>query len=295
MARKLVNFFTITGILFIFVAPVLSKEKDGGEKATASTVGMEMCLSCHSEYEQALSESPHRTLLTEDSAKKGLPAGCESCHGPGSLHLENHGEDIVNFKSKDGRDFAKQCLACHAANPRLSRWEHSDHNKVAVFCNACHKVHGNEKDANKKTKKTSSTGLCASCHKEIEAQFSQPSRHPVPERKMECVSCHNPHDENTDAAAFGSRNQTCVTCHTEKSGPFKYQHDPVAEDCLACHAPHGSASDKLVSIRVPNLCVQCHTDALLFHKKPSPTASIRNCLDCHKKIHGSNGSEKLLY
>lgn len=288
MNKKLPIFLIAAAVVFSFVAADAA-----GDKPRAELVGMKTCLSCHADYDDSLSSSPHRTLLIGKSRKEGLPAGCEACHGAGSLHIEDSSEGIINFKSADGRDFAKQCLTCHAANPKLSRWEHSDHGKAAVFCNNCHSVHVDKKKKN--VKKTASTDLCASCHKDVEIQFSQASRHPVKEKKMECVSCHNPHGENAESTAFGSSRQVCVTCHTEKAGPFRFEHDPVAEDCLACHTPHGSASARLTSSRVPNLCLQCHTDALIIHQAPSTAAAIKNCTECHRKLHGSNDNEKLFF
>lgn len=282
----------IAGILCGSVALGLSVEGNGGKEAASTVVGMDTCVSCHADYDTALAVTPHRTLLAEDSGAEDIAPGCEACHGPGSAHIEDSSKGVVNFKSEDGRDFARQCLACHAANPKLSRWEYSDHGKSGVFCNECHQTH---KSSGGETKKRDAAELCASCHMDIEAQFSQTSHHPVPEGKMTCVSCHNPHDENAEADAFTSSAQSCASCHTEKAGPFKFQHDPAAENCLNCHTPHGSASDKLTTTRVPNLCLQCHTDALLIHQAPSSTASLRNCLDCHKKTHGSNASEKLFF
>ena len=37
-----------------------------------------------------------------------------------------------------------------------------------------------------------------------------------------------------------SVNEQCYTCHTEKRGPFLWEHAPVRESCLNCHTPHGS-------------------------------------------------------
>jgi predicted CXXCH cytochrome family protein len=39
---------------------------------------------------------------------------------------------------------------------------------------------------------------------------------------MECTSCHNPHGStNVKMLKVGNFvNETCVSCHTEKRGPF---------------------------------------------------------------------------
>ena len=53
-------------------------------------------------------------------------------------------------------------------------------------------------------------------------------------------------------------NELCLQCHTEKRGPFLWEHAPVRENCLNCHNPHGSNHDKLLVAKQPYLCQRCH-------------------------------------
>jgi DmsE family decaheme c-type cytochrome len=54
-------------------------------------------------------------------------------------------------------------------------------------------------------------------------------------------------------------NDLCYTCHTEKRGPFIWEHAPVRENCMNCHSPHGSNADKLLIQTRPFLCAACHS------------------------------------
>ena len=53
-------------------------------------------------------------------------------------------------------------------------------------------------------------------------------------------------------------NEKCLECHTEKRGPFLWEHAPVRENCLNCHDPHGSNHDKMLVAKQPYLCQRCH-------------------------------------
>jgi DmsE family decaheme c-type cytochrome len=95
----------------------------------------------------------------------------------------------------------------------------------------------------------------------------------------------------------------CVKCHSDKQGPFIYEHAPVkTEGCQACHTPHGSTNPKLLTRNtVKFLCLECHSNTPgtpaeqgigpgtpSFHNLSLPR--FQNCTTCHAMIHGSNAS-----
>jgi hypothetical protein len=60
-------------------------------------------------------------------------------------------------------------------------------------------------------------------------------------------------DATEDGAAPGmveralNAESPCVKCHTDKRGPFVFEHPPVrVEGCEICHMPHGSMNPKLL-------------------------------------------------
>ena len=100
---------------------------------------------------------------------------------------------------------------------------------------------------------------CFTCHKSERAKSMRTSHHPVREGKMGCASCHNPHDgSRPKMLQADSVNELCYKCHTEKRGPFLFEHAPVREDCVSCHEPHGSNHKRLLAQKLPNLCWNCH-------------------------------------
>jgi DmsE family decaheme c-type cytochrome len=147
---------------------------------------------------------------------------------------------------------------------------------------------------------------------------------PVPEGKMTCVDCHNPHGSTGKKLLKADTvNEVCYTCHMEKRGPFIWEHAPVRENCMNCHSPHGSNADKLLIQTRPMLCSGCHsTTGSMGHlvwgnntlgsvTNGDPTAvgttnagqltnvgataglvskrmTGRSCQNCHSTIHGSN-------
>ena len=137
--------------------------------------------------------------------------------------------------------------------------------------------------------KKAQTELCASCHRSVEAQFAQPHRHRVLDGAMKCTDCHNAHGSPTKPLLQrASTNETCVTCHSDKRGPFVFDHASVkVEGCTYCHTPHGSVNQHLVKRgEVRFLCVSCHRS----HGEQS-FQWAGPCTRCHVAIHGSNTSE----
>jgi DmsE family decaheme c-type cytochrome len=104
----------------------------------------------------------------------------------------------------------------------------------------------------------------------------------------------------------GMREPGCFKCHTDKRGPFTFEHAPVRlEGCPACHQPHGSANPRMLTRHeVRFQCLECHSNVTAaagaqaapsgglgavppaFHDLRNPR--YRNCTTCHWKIHGSH-------
>ena len=86
------------------------------------------------------------------------------------------------------------------------------------------------------------------------------SHMPVTEGKMECSTCHNPHGAtNVKLLRIGNWvNEACVSCHTEKRGPFLHEHAGTRDNCTTCHDPHGSPHERMLIAKPPMLCQRCH-------------------------------------
>jgi DmsE family decaheme c-type cytochrome len=140
--------------------------------------------------------------------------------------------------------------------------------------------------------------LCLSCHNETKSQFTQPFHHKVLEGAMKCSDCHNPHGgfELKQARLAVGADAACIKCHSDKQGPFVFEHAPLkVEGCAICHSPHGSSNPRLLKRNnVNQLCLECHSNAHEIGAPNTPsfhnqaTARFQNCTTCHAKIHGSN-------
>src|SRR5947209_8815060 len=128
-------------------------------------VGSEMCASCHSDVAENLARTPHG---------KGVFAGlsvhgCETCHGPGSKHVEN--PDIVENRPLITRLSARQqsetCQGCHKGSAQFF-WHGSVHESRGLSCVSCHSIHG-FKSEKAQLKAVSTVETCVSCHKTVRA------------------------------------------------------------------------------------------------------------------------------
>jgi DmsE family decaheme c-type cytochrome len=134
--------------------------------------------------------------------------------------------------------------------------------------------------------------MCDRCHLDVKAAFSLPNHHPVPENKVFCNDCHDPHGGGSAEKNLrkDTVKATCTQCHAEKEGPFLYEHADVTEDCSVCHTPHGSVNNRLLIMREPYLCLQCHTSHLISSATTpeKKLAYYTRCTDCHSQIHGTD-------
>lgn len=299
-------------------------------------VGTETCQTCHEQQFIHFSKTPH-AKLEKEPGWKGKVLGCEACHGPGSTHVElmsggnpppptGH-RNIRTLKSafEPAKQISETCLACHAGKEEHNNFRRGEHWRNDVGCTDCHSGHdadpaapraesltfpgissGDKRPDSSVTKmlKASEPQLCLKCHTEQKAQFNMPFHHKVLEGVMKCSDCHNAHggfELKQTRLALGA-DAACMKCHTDKLGPFVYEHAPLkVEGCAACHSPHGSSNSKLLKrTKVFQLCIECHTNA---HAIPDPTAEgapntptfhnltlerYQNCTVCHVQIHGSN-------
>lgn len=278
----------------------------------ASRVGDVACESCHPAESAAFGQTAHARV-----SSNRLVDGerCESCHGEGSRHVQLQGrrDQIRRFGAstepaaieapiaivgyRDLEPFARSrasgfCLDCHSG-AALFEWPASGHERAGLSCVDCH----DPMRPATKLLRAPVTELCASCHSEIRAKLQLPSHHPVEEGRVRCVDCHDPHGSSIAALVRApSSLELCLGCHSEKAGPFLFEHPPVTESCALCHEPHGTVSDFLTREPDPFLCLGCHaghqgplsplTDVLLNASKRATFLS--RCTACHSSIHGTD-------
>ena len=295
---------------FLKILLALSAFVLGFGASTAALADDKVCTTCHD-------ASWDKPILSIYQTKHGVKAdprtpGCQSCHGVSDGHLKNPGTapDMTFAKKSKNTPEAKNdaCLSCHKAGKR-AHWDGSQHQGQGLACASCHTVHA-VKD--RVLSKATQPEVCYTCHKTQRAEFNKISHMPVPEGKMGCSDCHNPHGSTGPKLLVKNTvNETCFTCHADRRGPFLWEHAPVSDDCTNCHSQHGSNNAPLLKSKVPWLCQNCHTgdhasslksgstmlsgNATTVNGKQAPGSVSaqsqtvgRSCLNCHVMIHGSN-------
>jgi predicted CXXCH cytochrome family protein len=311
-----------------------------GNAATAPSdsdyVGADTCKTCHEDQYNSYMMTSMRQSVNDTS----LPLsqrGCEGCHGPGAAHVQDPtGKPMFNFNTAPASEKSDRCLTCHQKDQHREVFNTSIHQALGVSCDQCHDPHlvisGNPRErvepslAQTQFTRLTKTGeqnrwltqsllrkpqpeLCFSCHATIQAAFALPTHHRVPEGLLKCTDCHNPHGSENRRLLTRANWETCVGCHTEKRGPWVFEHASVKiEGCVACHNPHGSINRMMLKAgEVRFLCLSCHTAATGSSAPPTvaPYAvdvphgrlgfqTAGDCTRCHVTIHGSNSNEFFL-
>ncbi len=221
---------------------------------------------------------------------------CASCHGDVAAHAQSGDPSKISNPSKlQPMESSAKCLSCHLNQHNRTFWQGSAHESSNVGCLSCHSIH-HAKSPEKLLVRSSENLTCIACHTEQRKAQTQRSTHlfrdELRRATMQCSDCHNPHGSPTGKMLrANSLNDTCYKCHTEKRGPFLWQHSPVQENCMNCHTAHGSNNPNLLTIRAPQVCQSCHMQGkhqTVSGFANSPWIFNRACLNCHSKIHGSN-------
>ncbi len=180
------------------------------------------CLECHATYFQSL-QPPVNRYSTADVS---LGIQCEKCHGPGGEHVAREksksaaaaGTAILNparFTRERQMDLCAWCHAGHgeALQPAFSYRPGDPLDKYIHFPPADPAapldVHGNQVELLKQSR----------CYRSS---------------NMTCLTCHDVHTAQHDAAEFSKR---CLTCHKPDSATFARPEHPVTKNCVNCHMP----------------------------------------------------------
>jgi nitrate/TMAO reductase-like tetraheme cytochrome c subunit len=196
--------------------------------------------------------------------KRVEPAiACESCHGPGSNHIEDTYSPIYNAGLSDPIRTNEVCLQCHMRNRdrRLDNnitlkelWMNAkdypagyeagnpliEYKKIAPF------------ELGKETKEFWANGAA----KKNRTQGNEYVHDAMYAHGVTCINCHNPHTLS-NRADKSEGNGACMKCHDFGSviGP----HQPTLE----AHTHHKENSKG-------SLCIECHMPKTAKHTGKSP-------------------------
>ncbi|MBL9136724.1 MAG: hypothetical protein JNK85_12680 [Verrucomicrobiales bacterium] len=179
----------------------------------ATYVGSESCEQCHESVTKHFASATHARLMAR-GANGSVDVGCESCHGPASVHVESGGASrtIVN----PNRD-PSSCFACHTH----LRAQFALPNRHPVMegrlrCSDCHESHRGDAMKAGGTALLSMNDACIECHK------AQRGPHIFEHEAMRegCVTCHHPHGSVNQKLLTERNAILCLKCHfQQQSGP----------------------------------------------------------------------------
>jgi predicted CXXCH cytochrome family protein len=183
--------------------------------AGAEFVGTDACAICHSEIAELFGDATHASLHL--ASAPGEEAGCEACHGAGSLHVEAGGGrgTIINPDRSPAA-----CFGCHADVRGDFSLPHShpvtggplDLTTGKIACSDCHEVHSGSAIRLGGASAVDNVDGCLECHPAQRGPFVYEH-----EALLEgCTACHQPHG-SLNAALLTERNATlCLKCHFQE-------------------------------------------------------------------------------
>ena len=188
------------------------QEKLPAKITGASYVGMETCVQCHDKEHKEFELSAHARIAGE-SDNGDVVQGCETCHGPGSVHSEAGGgtDNILNPR----RD-PETCFTCHM--DKKAEFKLPFHHPVLegkMTCNDCHSSHGPDARPWTETSLEGPNETCLACHKDQQGPFV--FEHEA--LREGCTSCHKVHGSVNDKMLVIRDSNLCLRCHTQMNFP----------------------------------------------------------------------------
>lgn len=252
----LVNSFFVVLVFFLASSSRADQKPQEQQKASsesASTqpeqpphaeyVGSEVCASCHVQQMKEFQHSTHARIAIPGEIKA---QGCETCHGPGSLHVAAGGGRGVGG-IKNPRKDPSVCFQCHLDKKAEFRLPY--HHPVLegkMSCADCHSPHGEDVRPWSATTLKDINEACFKCHKEQRGPFVW--EHEA--LREGCTTCHKVHGSINDKMLIARDNNLCLRCHTQTNFPTIGQSSHAGRlpqgTCFSagCHtAIHGSNFD----------------------------------------------------
>ncbi|MDX2109736.1 MAG: cytochrome c3 family protein [Verrucomicrobiota bacterium] len=225
--------------------------------AGATYVGSEECAACHEDVMKDFPTASHARLAM--NGDKGLDMGCESCHGPGSLHVEQGGAQVVSNIVNPGRS-SETCYQCHL--DKRGEFSLASSHPVKdgrLTCTDCHNPHkgGAVMGGGKELHEANET--CFQCHAAQKGPFVFPHQG----LRDGCLACHEVHGSVNAKLLKVRNNNLCLQCH-------------LADDL-------GVSATGATTLTV----IEDHASRL-----NRGTCWVAGC---HEAVHGSNASKALRY
>ena len=193
----------------------------------------QLCFSCHNGYMELSDKSDNRY-----KSPIHLGVGCESCHGPGELHVAEYQNNtgqysddniftIVNPSKLSPQRRIDVCQQCHLEG---DSWALNGHETWFDFrpgmLMSAHRSVYSVADVDKNAFKVANTAF----------RLLQSRCFTGSQSTMVCELCHDPHSA-VKAPVVEVNRKNCMQCHPAETLPVnntRYAHS-VTDDCIPCH------------------------------------------------------------
>ncbi len=193
------------------------------------------CLDCHAGRIETIDGAAQRLKVAE------LAIGCERCHGPGALHVNERQAELP---------------IQGAIDDSIVNLRHLSRERQEDVCSQCHLSGSADVNVRGRSMAGFRPGLRMSDFRisyridrpdsamTVSGQIEQMrlSRCYVQSQTMTCATCHNPHSLPDEPERVQYYRTKCLSCHqTESCGlPVKSRLEKQKEDnCITCHMPRG--------------------------------------------------------
>jgi hypothetical protein len=250
------------------------------------------CLVCHAGQVAETDGNRFRPRVLEPVI------GCESCHGPGELHLQHHGAGRL-ADDEDAEDLT-------IVNPRRLPRAESE-----AICAQCH-LRGDATVAVRGRKISDFRPGQQLADFRVDFFVEQPggemtvvghveqmwsSRCYQQSTELTCTTCHNPHIPVRDQERLTWHRARCLSCHNEEACGLdmdrRLEQQPN-DDCLSCHMPKGRTD-------IPHFAFTHHRIGIHPPSLQEPTSPARNPIPRGKLVpradltHFSAGDQQRLW
>lgn len=225
------------------------------------------CIGCHSGRPNPVYG---QVGLYHDPPFDELAVGCENCHGPGELHVnERRQEQMMGIAPTEAADKT-------IVNPaRLSGWLADN------ICMRCHQGDDVRVDRPGTEERDFRPGMeldkVVSIFKIAPDPQTPPSKlllehyfgmtlskcYRATAGGLHCISCHDPHVQLSGEAAFEHYRARCLKCHNDQSCTLSRERRMATtppDDCMSCHMPkrtvatitHAALTDHTIPAKPPD-------------------------------------------
>jgi tetratricopeptide (TPR) repeat protein len=246
-----------------------------------------MCAECHSTN---LEKNYNHEVGNYETTWSEINVSCESCHGPGSNHVEWAEKGNKDYNAEKGllvtfddRKDVNWTINPETGNSQRNKPKGSDTEiEICARCHSRRSIIWEEYEHGKPLMDTHIPVL-------IEDGYYYPDGQILDEvyvhgsflqskmygKGVTCADCHNPHS----LKLIESGNELCSTCHlSSKYDSLSHHHHKVDSEgskCIGCHMPdkkymvidprHDHSiriprPDQSIAFGTPNACNNCHND-----------------------------------